>query len=136
MNVTSIDVSNVTSVGVPQGDVEGPAYVVNTVYDLQWPNSSATLDQVSSDVCASFLISPVWPNVTNDLKSNDGSCTSAIGRECELAIRGTIMGANGRCAPNGIWSELEQCQGVFPPNNGRFTESKQSAIPALTRQEG
>jgi len=152
---------NVTSLSVPDArrsidSANGPPLpdprVIVTTYDLQWPNTSSTLNetairlgksfdaggQASADepICMAVVENPIWPNVTNKLTdSSDGDCEAVLGQECAAALMSERL-HGGRCGTTFL--NVEACRDVFSVGNqqtmgrGKSLQRKKENHP-LTR---
>jgi hypothetical protein len=134
---------NVTSLSVPDArldldSINGPPLpdprVIMTTYDLQWPNSTATLNETVirideqfsaggqtsrnsstyAPLCMAVITSPLWPNITNKLKDNqDGDCNAVLGPECVTALLAPPWSGGGCGLPN---YRVDACRDTFGPN--------------------
>jgi len=123
-----------------------------TTYDLQWPNTTETLNETAirlnehptggsaqslhgpqtsgnstlgDPICMFEVLTPLWPNVTNKLQDNtNGDCEAVLGQEC---VRGLLTQASFRRTNYGCASpdiSINACRGVFDIGD------QQTAVPS------
>ncbi|KAI5371072.1 hypothetical protein Slin14017_G019510 [Septoria linicola] len=100
-------------------------YIINTVYDLQWPGGE-TLNATTADalgnsnpglpnsLCVSIVDLYGLPErVTNRYQESDnGDCSNVLGDACAAAIRSGVRApsANGRCQTPRAISDIPACK--------------------------